>query len=302
MRFLLSLLALCVSSFGFTQILSINDSASPESSYGPEELVKNVMISSSCSSADTFTFQVHAAPSDLTTKSYGYFKRPTGSTFPFEEGVILTNGSAFPAGNTESPDIVTNSNGDPGDTDLEVALGQTNTYDATFIKFNFTPQVSNIDFRFIMASEEYDGNTECSFADSFAFLLREVGTTNYTNLAVLPDGTPVSVRNINNADNCRSNPEYFEGYGLVNTNTNYGGRTKVLTASSAVTPGVIYEIKLVVADQGDYAWDSAIFIEGGSFNLGGDLGDDRLISNGNPGCVGTAITLDANLTATGALK
>ncbi len=131
-------------------------------------------------------------------------------------------------------------------------------------------------------------------------MLREVGTTNYTNLAVLPDGTPVSVRNINNADNCRSNPEYFEGYGLVNTNTNYGGRTKVLTASSAVTPGVIYEIKLVVADQGDYAWDSAIFIEGGSFNLGGDLGDDRLISNGNPGCVGTAITLDANLTATGA--
>ena len=27
-----------------------------------------------------------------------------------------------------------------------------------------------------MASEEYDGNTECQFADGFAFLLREVGT------------------------------------------------------------------------------------------------------------------------------
>ena len=287
MRFLLSLLALCVSSFGFTQILSINDSASPESSYGPEELVKNVMISSSCSSADTFTFQVHAAPSDLTTKSYGYFKRPTGSTFPFEEGVILTNGSAFPAGNTESPDIVTNSNGDPGDTDLEVALGQTNTYDATFIKFNFTPQVSNIDFRFIMASEEYDGNTECSFADSFAFLLREVGAKSYANLAVLPNGTPVSVKNINDANNCRANTHYFKGYNIGNTN--YDGRTVALTASSAVTPGVTYEIKLVVADQGDSAWDSAIFIDGGSFNIGGNLGIDHTIVNGNPGCLGTDI-------------
>ena len=301
MRFLLSLLALCVSSFGFTQILSINDSASPESSYGPEELVKNVMISSSCSSADTFTFQVHGAPIDLTTKSYGYFKRPTGSTFPFEEGVILTNGSAFPAGNTvNNNNVINNENGDSGDTDLEAALGQTNTFDATFIKFNFTPQVDAIDFRFIMASEEYGNNYECTYADSFAFLLREVGTTSYTNLAVLPDGTAVSVGNINNSSICNANPQYFEGYGVGNTN--YGGRTKVLTASSAVTPGVIYEIKLVVADQGDYAWDSAIFIEGGSFNLGGDLGDDRLISNGNPGCVGTAITLDANLTATGALK
>ena len=301
MKNLLTLLTLSMSYFGFTQILSINDSTSPESSYGPEELIKKVMISSSCSSADTFTFKVHGAPSDLATKSYGYFKRPEGSTFPFEEGVILTTGSAFPAGNTvNNNNVVSNENGDSGDQDLEMALGQTNTLDATFIKFNFTPQVDAIDFRFIMASEEYGDNFECTYADSFAFLLREVGTTSYTNLAVLPDGTPVSVRNINNADNCRSNPEYFEGYGLANTNSNYGGRTKALIASSTVTPGVTYEIKLVVADQGDAAWDSAIFIEGGSFNLGGDLGSDRLIANGDPGCEGTDITLDANLSVTDA--
>ncbi|MDA9057220.1 T9SS type B sorting domain-containing protein, partial [Flavobacteriaceae bacterium] len=144
----------------------------------------------------------------------------------------------------------------------------------------------------------YDGSTECTYADSFAFLLREVGTTSYTNLAVLPDGTPVSVRNINDANSCRANTQYFQGYGVGNTN--YGGRTKALTASSAVTPGVTYEIKLVVADQGDNAWDSAIFIEGGSFNIGGDLGNDHLIVNGNPGCQGTDITLDANLSVTGA--
>ena len=63
------------------------------------------------------------------------------------------------------------------------------------------------------------------------------------------------------------------------------GVQKPLTASSAVTPGVTYEIKLVVADQGDNAWDSAIFIEGGSFNIGGDLGVDRLIVDGNQGAL-----------------
>ena len=309
MKNLLTFFTLCISSIGFTQIISINDSASPESSYGPEELIKKVMISSSCSTADNFTFRVHGAPSNLSTKSYGYFKRPAGSTFPFEEGVILTTGSAFPAGNTVSGDLISNENGGPedGDSDLQTALEQTGTQDATFIKFNFTPQVDSISFRFIMASEEYDGTSECQFADSFAFLLREVGTASYANLAVLPDGTPVSVTAINNSslitnipdeDDCDAHIEYFQGYDVGNTN--YGGRTKALTATSAVTLGVTYEIKLVVADQGDAAWDSAIFIEGGSFNIGGDLGNDHTIVNGNPGCQGAAITLNANLFVTGA--
>ena len=100
MKNLLTFFTLFISSIGFTQIISINDSASPESGYGPEELIKEVMISSSCSTTDNFTFKVYGSPSDLTTKSYGYFKRPSGSTFPFEEGVILTTGRAFPAGNT----------------------------------------------------------------------------------------------------------------------------------------------------------------------------------------------------------
>jgi len=298
MRTLTLLLVLFLSSFGSAQIISINDSSDPQSSLGPEELIKNVMISSSCSTADNFTFQVSGAPGNLTTKSYGYFKTPPESTFPFLEGVILTTGWAFPAGNTTNSNLIDHQNGTSGDPDLEAALGQFNTQDASFIKFNFTPQVDSIAFRFIMASEEYDRATECRYADSFAFLLREVGETSYTNLAVLPDGTPVSVRNINDAPACRANTEYFEGYDVIDTN--YGGRTKVLTASSAVTPGVTYEIKLVVADQGDNALDSAIFIEGGSFNIGGDLGGDRLIVNGNPGCDGTPVTLDANLSVDGA--
>ncbi|MCK7589824.1 choice-of-anchor L domain-containing protein, partial [Subsaxibacter sp. CAU 1640] len=271
-------------------IVSINNSAYTESSYTPEQLIENVLVSGGCSAVDNFSYQVNGNPGDLQTKSYGYFNKGGAMNFPFEEGVILTTGRAYEAGNSINPILVSNDNNDPGDADLEAALSQTNTNDATFIKFNFVPTTNTISFRYLMASEEYDGSTECSFADSFAFLLREVGTTTYTNLAVLPNGTPVSVTNINNSGVCTANPTYFDGYNIGDTN--YGGRTEVLTAVANVTLGVTYEIKLVVADQGDSIWDSAIFLEAGSFVLGGELGDDITISGGTAQCDGSTITLD----------
>ncbi|WP_435413274.1 choice-of-anchor L domain-containing protein, partial [Psychroserpens mesophilus] len=272
-------------------IVTINNPAYPESSFTPEELIENVLVSGGCSGVDNFSFQVNGTPNAFQTKSYGYFTKGGAVNFPFDEGIVLSTGRAFPAGNTPNGGaLVSFANGQPGDADLEAALGQNNTNDATFIKFNFVPTADEISFRYIMFSEEYDGSTECSFADSFAFLLREVGTTAYTNLAVLPDGTPVSVTNINNSGVCTANPAFFEGY-LLN-DTNYGGRTVVLTATATVIPNTTYEIKLVVADEGDSIWDSAIFLEAGSFNLGGELGDDITIAAGTAECEGQIVTLD----------
>ena len=274
-------------------IITINNPAYAESSYSPEELIENVLVSGGCSQVDNFSYQVNGTPANLTTKSYGYFTRGGAVGFPFEDGIVLSTGRAYPAGNMSNGGaLVSFNNGQAGDADLETALSQTNTNDATFIKFNFVPTASTISFRYLMASEEYDGTTECSFADSFAFLLREAGTVPYTNLAVLPDGTPVSVTNINNSGLCTANPAYFDGY-LIG-DTNYGGRTVVLTATANVIPETTYEIKLVVADQGDSIWDSAIFLEAGSFNLGGELGDDITIAAGTAVCTGDSVTLDTN--------
>jgi len=282
----------------YGQIIHINDVTYPESKYDIVRLVNEVLISSNaCSPTSNFTFQVKGQPKELTTKSYGYFKTPAGSNFPFKEGIVLTTGHAYPAGNNTNDITVTHQNHLSGDSDLEAALSITNTYDATLVKFNFVPQKNTIRFRFIMGSEEYNNDFQCKFTDSFAFLLREVGTQNYLNLAVLPDGTPVSVRNINNSNKCRKNPNYFDTYNP--SSSNYGGHTKVLIAQSAVTDGKTYEIKLVIADQEDKALDSAIFLEAGSFDLGGDLGPDRTIANGNPGCTGSPITLDSKITLKG---
>ncbi|MFL0354394.1 choice-of-anchor L domain-containing protein [Xanthomarina sp. GH4-25] len=295
MKNILSLIILLFSFAGYSQIISINDSADIESVYSLQQLVEEVLISGDCAEVDNFSSQVYGSANQHTTKSYGYFKKATGSAFPFNEGIIITSGRAHPAGNTTNnsfpfPDY---NNSLPGDADLESALGINFTNDATFIKFNFVPTSPDFSFRFIMASEEYDGNFECTYTDGFAFLLREVGTPTYTNLAVLPDGTPVSVTSINNSNNCAANSDLFEGYNL--SYTNYGGQTKVLTASTTVIPNQAYEIKLVVADQGDAAFDSAIFLEAGGFNLGLDLGEDLTVSNGNPVCSNDVHTLDTQI-------
>ncbi|QRM90008.1 T9SS type B sorting domain-containing protein [Lacinutrix sp. WUR7] len=283
----------------YAQIISINDASDPESNRDLEYLVRSVLISGDCAVVGDFSEQVFGGPSNNTTKSYGYFTRPPGNTsFPFSEGIILSTGRAFPAGNTASNVNNDNQLNTSGDADLENALGIAGTADATFIKFNFSPTSSNISFRYLMASEEYNMNDECTYADSFAFLLREVGSTNYINLALIP-GTTVPVSTINVRPNVpgrcsANNPGFFEGYNLGDTN--YGGRTVVLTASATVIPNATYEIKLVIADQGDSQFDSAVFLEAGSFVLEASLGLPQLSATNNAAC-GTSVLLDANIVA-----
>lgn len=295
MKNLLSLYLILSGCIGYAQIIHINKPSHDESNYSLQELVENVLISGDCAELTNFSTQVYGAPNQTYTKSYGYFKKPEGSTFSFDEGIVLTTGNAYQAGNNTA-----NISGEPsqdngmlGDADLQAALGVYGTEDATFVKFNFVPTSPDFSFNFIMASEEYNNYFECLYSDSFAFLLREVGTTTYTNLAVLPNGQPVTVTNINNSNGCPENTEYFDGYNL--THTNYGGQTRVLTASTTVVPFQAYEIKLVVADQGDARYDSAIFIEAGSFNIGLNIGDNLTIANGNPACSNETVILDTQI-------
>src|SRR5690606_20776046 len=131
-----------------------------------------------------------------TNRSWGYFNKGT-TNFPFNDGVVLMTGPANTAGNSFIPNLSGNlSTG--GDLDLANALGVANSelFDATYIQFEFTPVTSEIKFNYIFASEEYDGNYQCDFSDGFALLLKKVTDPTYTNIAVLPNGTPVRVTNI----------------------------------------------------------------------------------------------------------
>ena len=67
-----------------------------------------------------------------------------------------------------------------------------------------------------------------------------------------------------------------------------------------VTPGNLYSIKLVIADETDTAFDIAVFLEAGSFNIGDvDLGIDLTAANNAARCEGETYTIVPDLTVPG---
>lgn len=264
-----------------------------------QQLVQDVLIGGSCAETANFVSSTGIDFGDV--NGIAAFNA-NGSDFPFQSGVILSSGSVAdapgPNDNTQS------AGGWPGDADLEANTNATNTNNASFIQFDFTPLTEDLSFNFIMASEEYDQNFECTFSDAFAFILTDLATGVSENLAVLPGTTiPIEVTNIRPEvpGQCAAvNEEFFDRYNFLPFNdedtaaTNFNGQTVSLAATSTVIIGNTYSIKLVVADQGDSAFDIAVFLEAGSFNVGAtELGDDILIANGNAVCEGSTITLDA---------
>jgi hypothetical protein len=210
-------------------------------------------------------------------RAWGYFHK-AGTNFPFKDGLVLSTGYARRAGNVYEGDL-SNTNGGGSDADLAQIIGVTESklYDAVLLEFDFVPTTSQIKFNYLLASEEYTGSFPCSYADAFAILLRPTSGGPYVNMAVLPNGAgPVSITNIHPAINtsCGAvNEQYFGGYNTSNIETNFNGRTVPLTATATVVAGQQYHFKMVIADYGDHSYDSAVFLEGGSFNIGVDLLD-----------------------------
>ncbi|WP_323789827.1 choice-of-anchor L domain-containing protein [Psychroserpens sp.] len=219
----------------------------------------------------TINGQVNGIP------SYGSFER-SNSNFPFQNGIMLSTGNINSAGNSVIASPLNEGEDDwLTDSDLENALGITQTINATSIEFDFISVANQIQFNYLLASEEYNANFPCQYSDGFAFLIKEAGTSNpYSNIAIIP-GTSIPVNTNTIHDEIvgfcpAENETFFEGYNIGDTN--YNGRTTVLTATASIVPNVQYHIKLVIADQSDENYDSAVFIEGNSFNASVDLGPD----------------------------
>lgn len=273
-----------------------------DETHTPLQLIENVLINSGCASVSN----VSVSGGNFITgeKSWGYFNA-NGSTFPFADGVILSTGKIIDA---QGPNSFISDDGNGmgwiGDLDLNAALSLSNTLNATVLEFDFIPLGNQISFDYIFASEEYHGNATCTYSDGFAFLLKEVGSPTYQNLALIPNTTiPVKVTSVHPdiPGACPAqNEQYFDAFNDTEYPTNFNGQTKVLTAKSVVIPGRQYHIKLVIADEGNYRYDSAIFLKGSSFSFGVDLGADRTFANNNAVCPNESIIL--NGTSPGAIS
>jgi gliding motility-associated-like protein len=266
--YLLLLVSLLNINYIFSQKIVIDNTSSVQ------ELIETNLIDG-CVEVSNISSSVNGSINNF--GSFGSFEKSL-SNFPFENGIVLSTGNATSGGNATNSNILNEGEINWGtDPDLESALGITNTLNATSIEFDFISISNLIQFNYLLASEEYFGNFPCEYSDGFAFLIRQAGTNDpYTNIALIP-GTniPVNTNTIHNeiVGFCAAeNTQYFDGYSMGDTN--YNGRTTVLSAAANIIPNVQYHIKLIIADQGDENYDSAVFIQGNSFNASVDLGAD----------------------------
>jgi hypothetical protein len=176
-------------------------------------------------------------------------------------GVILSSGDIANASGPNTNDGITTDNNTPGDASLNTIVGAGHTtFDAAVLEFDFVPATSNVSFRYVFASEEYNEFVG-AFNDVFAFFI------DGQNVALIPaTSTAVSINTVNltsNASFYRNNDPSDLGTPTP-FGTQFDGFTVVLTASATLTPNVSHHIKLVIADTDDEILDSAVFLETGS--------------------------------------
>lgn len=202
------------------------------------------------------------------------------SVLGIDSGLIMTSGSALLAPGPNSDDGAGHSVGGAGDPDLDALIPQS-TNDAAVLTFDFETASGDLFFNYVFASEEYNEFVDSGYNDVFAFFV------NGANIAIAPDGEPVSIDNVN----C-GNPHEGAGpnCGVFNNNDlddggpsfdlQYDGFTNTLGASVlGLDTGVTHQMKIAIADAGDFVLDSAVFLEGGSFS---DIPDDPPVSVPEP--------------------
>ena len=141
---------------------------------------------------------------------------------------------------------------------------------ATIIEFDFVPQFSTVQFKYVFSSEEYSDYSNTPFNDVFAFYINGV------NVALVPGTTePVAVNTINNGNDNGGDPtphhaDLFRDNvrPTVTIDTQMDGLTVVLTCSATVIPGQVNHMKLAISDASDGVFDSAVFIQARSLISG----------------------------------
>jgi gliding motility-associated-like protein len=271
-----------------------------DDTYTAQQLVQNVLVNNSpC--AGVSNFYVSGDTFSGSQNSYGYFNSGT-SGFPFTEGIVLSTGKATSAVGPNNSLLSQGLATWLGDSELEQALGISGSYNATSLEFDFIPITNKISFNYIFSSEQYllsATSNQCNYTDGFAFLLKPTDNSSpYQNLALVP-GTniPVKINTVRGTGSVcpQANQSFFDAFNGPNHPTNYNGQTVVMKAEADVIAGTPYHIKLVIADQGNNLYDSAIFLGGNSFNVGADLGENKLIATNNPICAGETYDLNGTI-------
>lgn len=175
---------------------------------------------------------------------------------PSDAGVILSTGYASSVTNSSgdvntSSGTSTDTTGVDGDADLNSVAGFS-TYDASILEATFIPDGNVLTMQIVFSSEEYLEYVGSGFNDAVGIWVNGVPAE-----LVVGDGS-VSIDNINDT----SNPDlYIDNASSDDTyNTEMDGFTVTLSLKAPVKPGEENTIKIGIADAGDSAYDSNLFI------------------------------------------
>ncbi len=247
-------------------------------------LVKNILLGNGVL-ASNITFS-----GDDT--AIGFFNG-ISSNIGIDSGVLITNCAVT---NAPGPNNSSNAGyswprcGTYHDSDLATLIGvaYNKVHSAAILEFDFVPYSDTVSFQYVFASEEYPEFVGSQFNDDFGFFVSGPGISgpysrNAENIALIPfTSTPVAINNVN----CTMNYNYYvcnwpatialpcdvgcpTSSSMPSTTVQFDGFTVPLAATAIVECGKQYHIKLAIANIGDCAYGSGVFLKSGSFSSSG---------------------------------
>ncbi len=188
-------------------------------------------------------------------QAYGTFD---GAPFDIDSGIVLSTGKVTDlAGVNNSSSTTTNF----GTTD------PTGGFDPISLKidFNTDNNARQVFFQYVFGSEEFTDYSGSAFNDLFTL------TLNGVNLAKLTDGKTASINNLTpSAQPATWSADYIDnpqGTGPLSGKVILDGYTKTLTFAGTLLPNAKNTLEIKIKDVSDGAFDSAVFLKGGSLGV-----------------------------------
>jgi gliding motility-associated-like protein len=219
----------------------------------------------------------------------GYFELNNDDSLllGFNKGIVMTTGTVS--------EVFSNLEDDPGlggppqnpggltnlpELTNAVPPSCTGVNDGVFLSFDFVPQSSSVQFKYVFASDEYDEFICSIWNDAFAFLISSPLIGVEQNLAVTANGDPITISTVHNSfqppplqAGCIQNNIASIDFNTLANSTNidvqFDGFTKVLIAQADnLIPCQTYTLKLMIADYCDHLYSSGVFLAANSFSGG----------------------------------
>ena len=212
----------------------------------------------------------------------GIFTGGNSASLGFDSGIVLSSGQVtdLPLASSGAAFGANTDVGSPGDGQLDALVPPYSTHNASALSFNFVPNGDHVQFSYVFGSTEYNQYVNTQFNDVFAFFVNGV------NFAFVPGtSTPVAINNVNcggpttvppgpNPTNCNYFVNNRNADGSVGANelVNLGGMTQVFSFGAPVNANVTNTMSLKIADTSDGVLDSAVFIQAGTLEICGGVG------------------------------